>query len=172
MAQPVAVTAEDYPRVFEAGVQALRDLGFEVDRQDYRFGVVTSKPLGAPSLLEPWNRTNTTGGQMVESTLNDQRRTVRIQLEPRDGASDDASDASVAAVGTGDYQVRVEVVVERRQTPGRRLTRSTSRPRMYNRLREVPTHLREMGVPRTYWMPIGRDEQLEARLLAMMTSND
>jgi hypothetical protein len=166
--QPVAFDAPRYTPIYESALTTLRDMGFAIDRQDHRFGVISTLPLGAPTVVEPWRRTNTTFGQAMESTLNDQRRIVRVYLERAGettaGASvpgDDGADDSVA----GAYQLRIEVQIQRRQMPAQRLSGSTTIGRMRNQLREVPAPLREKDVPITYWMPVGRDGPLEDRLI-------
>ncbi len=174
VAQPVPFQAQRYDSLYHRAVQALRDAGFEIDRQDYRFGVVTTHPLGAPTVFEPWNQTNTTLGQIAESTVNDQRRVARVYLEPAGSeAADKPPDvAAGAATEAEDYQLRVEVLIERRSMAARRVTSSTSRARMFNNLRQVPTHLRDEGITRSEWIVIGRDEQLESRLLADIAGSE
>ncbi len=76
---PFEVDATDYGRVFDATVRVLRAYGFHVDRHDYRFGVITTRPLSAPSVLEPWHRTHTSESLGSQSTLNHLRR-VQVLL--------------------------------------------------------------------------------------------
>jgi len=151
MEQPLAIEADDYTRTYEAALHSLRDHGFAIDRQDHRFGVITSEPLAAPTLLEPWKPSHTTLGQTVESTVNDQQRIARIRLVPRAEAHEQ-------------YDLSVEVIVQRRQLPARRLSGSTTPRRMFNNQRQVPQPLREQNVPRSYWREVGRDRELEQRL--------
>jgi len=46
--------SDQYEAVFDATLAALRESGFRLDRVDRRFGVITTKPLEAGSILEPW----------------------------------------------------------------------------------------------------------------------
>ena len=64
------------------------------------------------------------------------------------------------------YLLRVEVMVEQLEEPGRRLSGSTSGARIYDTLSQVPEELRERGITGAYWQPLGRDPYLEQRLLA------
>jgi hypothetical protein len=45
---PQPVSAEAYRATFDASIDVLRDHGFVVGRQDYRFGRVTSQPRPSP----------------------------------------------------------------------------------------------------------------------------
>ncbi len=161
---PAAVPAEDYDAVFDQSVRTLRAMRFTVDRQDRRFGVVTSRPLVASSLFEPWYADNTTGGQVTESTLNCQRRRVRITLKPAH-ATGEAGEAETVPSDT--YLFRVEVTVERRQMPPRQLTSAAVSQLQFGRgVHNAHSALTEGGREEAYWRPIGRDAHLEQRLIA------
>jgi len=172
---PVSIAADEYPRMFQAAIDVMRDEGFIVDRQDYRFGRITSKPLTAPTIMEPWRRSANTAKQAIDSTINDQRRVVVVMLEPVDKSNPASLGADVstleqavqseALAGQGDYDVRVEVIIEQIQTPTRFLTGSTRGNSIYGHLRSVPAELDERGIGEVYWIPVGRDPYLEERLL-------
>lgn len=156
-----AVPGGQYDAVFDAAVATLRDLRFDVDRTDRRFGVVTTEPLIASSVVEPWYRDNTTARQALESTLHKQRRTVRIELKPTADAPPDGP--------AGAYQLQVVVDVERQYHPPRpihtsALGRVTYR-RAERRYRPIET---EAGIEESYWLSLGRDELLERRLAQMI----
>lgn len=167
VANPLPIAAAEYDRVFDASVRALRSMDFDVDRQDRRFGVVTTHPTGASSLFEPWRDDNTGSDQVMESTLNDQRRVARVLLKPA-GAAEETVEASPPAEGPAEYQLAVEVTVERRHVPSRPLhTAAVStgeiRGRRAGRVRSILT---EEGTLESAWWPVGRDEQMERRLIA------
>ena len=48
---PLSIKAAQYDDAYEAAKLVLREHGFDLDRQDYRFGRVSSQPLGAPSAV-------------------------------------------------------------------------------------------------------------------------
>lgn len=150
---PFQIDDREYARVFDASILVLRDYGFRVDRKDYRFGVITTMPLDSPTILEPWRGLNSTADQASEATLNSDRRIVRVNLEPD-------------PTGQPDYLLRVEVTVERRQQPQRRLTGSTDGYRLLGSLSRTPGEWSQRGIGSTYWTPISRDPYLEERLLA------
>ena len=160
---PIAVGSDEYHRVIDASVEVLRDMRFEVDRRSHRFGVVTTEPRIAPSMSEVWHPDNSTWGQMVESTLNYQRRKVRVTLEPAEvlPSADEA-----AADDPRQYMMRVEVVVERKQTPERQLTTAAFASLDFHENRAAGHEiLTERGLESEFWRPIGRDPHLEQRLV-------
>ncbi len=144
------VAATDYDRTYRAAVEVLRDMGFETARQEYRFGRITTEPLPAPTLFEPWKRTSTTLGQRVQGTVADVRRRVVVNLEPEEG-------------GGGGFEMEVRVELQRRQVPTRRLSASVGRS-VFSDLDAVPPEWRERDVAAASWRTFGRDEYLEARI--------
>jgi len=156
---PAPVPADQYRQTFEAAVQILRDLGFTIDRRDYRFGVVTTLPLASPNMFEVWNAQNTTRHQAVESTLASEQRRVNVSITApgqADGDDQTGSDAS--------YRLEVRVVLERKQIPTRRIAGSARR-NVFSNLAAPPKDLVARGVTGSYWQPVGRDPYLEARLV-------
>jgi hypothetical protein len=154
---PAPIKASEYRGTFEAAIQVLRDNGFTIDRRDYRFGRITTRPLGSPNLFEVWNTQNTTRHQAVESTLASERRRVNVIFTGPPGDADD-TDAD-----TG-YTFKVEVVLERKQIPTRRLAGSARR-NVFSNLAAPPRDLIDRGVTGSYWQPVGPDPYLEARLI-------
>ncbi len=154
---PAPITAEDYDRAYEESIETLRAYGFVIDRQDHRFGTVTARPAGAPTIVEPWIPTHSDLDQSVANTLHDERRQITIRLEP---ASEDAADTS------DPYQIRAEVMIERRSVPVAYVTGSTAGTRMMRTLRGMPAPWKDRGIAPTYWRPLRRDPTLETHLVS------
>ena len=160
LGNPAAFAGVDYDHVFDAAIVELRERRFIIDRDDRRFGVVTTRPLTASTILEPWYRDDTSLARVGESTLNADRRIVRVSLTPFEGAE-------------RRYRVGVEVQVERRQLPPRQLTTSAmGAPSLTRRGRDrfqraVRT---EEGRQEVFWKPIARDQEMEQRLLDAILS--
>jgi hypothetical protein len=152
---PTFSGSQAFALVIEASVGVLRDYGFAIDRQDYRYGLVTSRPLVAPTIFEFWRPTNTSTDQMLEATLNNQRRIVRIRLHPISRPLD---------VGT-EYQVSVQVQLQRLQQPLRTLNGSTRGNAIVSRLSSVPAEWADRGITRAYWLADGYDPLLAERIL-------
>ena len=160
---PAPLHADLYKTYFDTTIQVLRDNGYVIDRNDYRFGTITTLAQGSPTVFEVWNPQNTTGSQAVESTLTDEQRRVNVTFtRPESGG-----DGSTAVADPG-YAIEVEVILERRQTPTRRITGSARR-NVFSALSAVPKDLADKGVTGNYWQPIGRDPYLEARLMKQIS---
>lgn len=170
---PARLDTDLYKTYFDTTVQVLRDNGYVIDRNDYRFGTITTLPQGSPTLFEVWNSQNTTGYQAVESTLADEQRIVHVTLSPLTtekmvSAENKVSDTISDGVSGAGYAFEVEVRLERRQTPVRYMTGSARR-NVFTSLSAVPKDLADKGITGNYWQPIGRDEYLEARLMKQIT---
>lgn len=165
---PAPLSADLYKTYFDTAIDVLRDNGYVIDRNDYRFGTITTLGQGSPTVLEVWNPQNTTASQAVESTLADEQRRVNVTFakhEPQaatETGSDPVSEATSG--GGGGYAIEVEVILERRQTPTRRVNGSARR-NVFTNLSAVPKELADKGVTGNYWQPVGRDAYLEARLM-------
>ncbi len=161
---PIEIDASEYSRMFLASAAELRNQGFILDRQDFRFGVLTTKPVASPTALEPWHTANRTAAHAVDSTFNDQRRRVTVTFNPPESGG---ADPSIGAAATPDvYLLRVDVQIERRQVPLRYMTGSTSGRNLMGTLRRAPIELSQRGILGAYWQPIGRDPALEHHLMA------
>jgi len=170
VSNPVATPGRDYDRIYRAAIEELRDRGFHVDRQDYRFGRVSAKPVRAPFVLEFWRPHHTTAEQVGTATINHERRLITVDLKPIDDPIYDPTltDPDLEARRSPEYtryELHVEVMIERLQNPRQRLNGSTAGTRIRSDLREVPLELRERGITSAYWQPIKRDPYLERRLL-------
>jgi hypothetical protein len=165
---------ERYPEVREQIVDALRDEGFTVDRNDPRMGVFTSDPRPASTLLELFKLDNTTLAQAWESTAHQQRRRVRVIVEPADGPvevePEDASRMTQTSLNPppptfvepeGLLDLRVMVFVDRAAQPHWRVETTTRRLSS----RATEPELLERGMQPIYWQPISRDPLMEERLM-------
>ncbi len=165
---PLTINADEYEHFFHAGVEVLRRRGFQIDRQDYRFGVITTNPETSPTVLEPWCDHNSTPQQMWLSTLNHMQRRVTIMLEPVLQNDNDAIQDATADTGQStfdQFRFRVEVLLERLEQPALRMT-NASHGAGFSRLKEIPHELEIRGIEPRYWQPVGRDPYLEYRLVS------
>ncbi len=160
---PSAIPERAYEPTFSTAIEVLRDNGFTIDRRDYRFGEITTMPLGSPNLFEVWNSQNTTNEQAVESTLASEQRRVKVRFTRLDTAAEPGS-----AEGGGRYAIELEVMLERLQVPTRRLAGSARR-NVFSNLAAPPRDLIDKGVTGNYWEAVGRDPLLEARLIRQIT---
>lgn len=155
---------ERYPQVHAAIIEVLRQHGFRVARNDYRFGTVTTYPKESPTTLEFWIDDASTYAQRREDTYNAQQRTIKVQvaaLAPGDSLEDVLDDLENPEPT---YYLSVEVLIQRLQRPERYLTHSASE-RISARYTAVPTHLSRQGIDGPYAQDLTRDHRLERRLL-------
>jgi len=153
------IEARDYEATYDTAIDTLRDAGFRIARDDPRFGVITSYPKDAPTIFEPWVDDNSTYTQARDATLNDLRRVVTVKLEALENTQDRTGERDNLQ-----YELIVEVTVERRQEPTRYLTHS-ARGRIIAHYSEAPVRLAQRGLGETYWEPIGTDAHMANRLL-------
>lgn len=157
---PHRFSDQDYDRIYTAAVEALWDFGFRIDRRDHRFGRISTLPLGAATVVEPWHPQNSSTGQAVQATFLDLRRRVNVMLDP-----ETSNKAAPLHTGEGqDYLLRVEVLLEKRQLPTRGIINSGS-GRLFTRLDAVPSEWKRRGITSSYWLSVGRDPQFEAKLV-------
>ena len=169
VSNPIEVEVSDYDHMYEATREVLREYGFVLDREDYRFGRLTTEPLAAPTAVEFWRRSanSTTLRHAVESTVNDQRRIVTVRIDPvtsKSQSSDDVSESAAPMVDDS-YLLNVKVTIERHAYPLYRLSGSTSSRRLINKLRTVPVEWQQRGIKASYWQPIVRDRHFEQCLI-------
>ena len=148
---PAEIDPADYDRYYRAAEQVLEEQSLTLDRQDYRFGIITARPEPLATALEPWRRQHETIVDALRSTVNDERRLTTVFIEK------DQPDAD---------HVRVESVIERLQLPTRYLTGSTRGHRIFGVLSQTPSEWKRRGIEAAYWRPIARDEPYERMLMA------
>ena len=154
---PTTIPRELYPQAFESAVQTLRDEGFTINRMDYRFGRINTHPRAAPTVFEPFRPTYGTPASALESTFNDQRRIVNVFFDPPEPAQPDEADPPPPRR----LRLRVEVVVERRQVPGRQLTGAAQGFRVLADLDQTPAELVDRGIEGPYWHAVRRDVAMD-----------
>lgn len=158
--QPAVATVEspDFAPLWRACRKAAVDGGFKVDRQDYRTGLLTTRPLISRQAFEPWKRDVVTAHDLAQSTLATVRRTVRFQITKR---------------SDGGYEAAPKVVVERYSLVEHRITSVVQYRDVFRLTREEAFRRRDLQVnpgqatvipPPDYWYSIGRDPALERRL--------
>lgn len=161
---PLVIDSGEYTRIYTAAVQVLRDHGFRIDHHSHRLGKITTHYQPAPTVFELWLAQTTTSQQAWTNSLNEQRRMVVILLEPSGTTGNDQPTPALKV--SSDYQMRVHVMIERKQLPSRFLTGSTAGHSVFGSLSSTPTELRERGIKGAYWQPLGRNTHFEQFLIA------
>jgi hypothetical protein len=162
----------NYEYLYQHAMQTLADFGYTIDRYDFRQGVIVTFPKPAAQIVEPWRpdlATATAGG---ESTVNSQRRTIRVAIQK--------------APNTAFYEVGVQVLVERETNPkgtlagavtfrdlGTAFGRSPVSLGSDNTgIRDIPEDAAATTRPikprielKEAWYPVGRESALEQKIL-------
>ncbi|MEM6393522.1 MAG: hypothetical protein AAF797_12165 [Planctomycetota bacterium] len=145
------VPADQYHATLAAARTVLTDLGYTLDRDDHRFGILTTRPLDAATLAEVWRPDNRSAGLAAESTLSEIRRTVRVTLTPLTRSNPPTH-----------FALAVEVELARKHAPLRYLNGSART--VFATLDDLPTEWEARGLEPEYWQPVRRDATLEAHL--------
>ncbi|MFG0326521.1 MAG: hypothetical protein ACF8SC_04535 [Phycisphaerales bacterium JB037] len=168
--RPVTFTVASgrYADAIDAATRVLSDRGYEVERIDARNGVVTSRPKPTTGLLTPFDDDQSGAGDEWQDFVNVQRRTVRIVFEAPGVADEPGPSAPAAPVepppsvasSEGPWVGRIEVVVERRHRPNRRIEPESIR----RSTRFGDPELASRGMAPEYFVAIRQDPALAGRL--------
>lgn len=144
---PLSVASAEYHQAIDASIITLRDMNMIVDRQDRRFGVVTTRPQVIGSVLEPWHLDRHDSDQLMASTFNFRRRTVRITVEPAEAGAD--------------FTLHVEAIIEQQQRPQQQIHTAAARSISFQG-RSGGTQLGEMSPDvEVFWRTVGNDVAME-----------
>jgi hypothetical protein len=154
--QPAHVSVRgDFDPLWSAAERCLKDLFFEIDRRDWRSGVLSTRPLISAQWFEPWRGDVASSHARTSSTLATERRTVRIEF---------------VTLIDGMWEARPRVLVEREAVVERQITSSAMTRGAFSRrsLRGSLEADRGIELPDRYWYAVGRDPALERQLAARM----
>ena len=70
----------NYEDIFDQAEQVLTDMGFRIDRKDYRLGTISTLPEIAPQIAEPWRPDQVGWTNALENTINQDRWSVTITV--------------------------------------------------------------------------------------------
>lgn len=146
----------DFDRLWKATEGVTRHALFTLDRDDYRLGLLTSKPLVSRQFFEPWRPdVRTLRGDELSSTATI-RRTLQFYF---------------TRVGPDLWVVTPIVLVERNEITEKRLTATVNYRDAYTidiKSNDLPGGTREqdLGIflPARYWYITGRDTTMEMYL--------
>lgn len=146
-----SVMGFDFNKLCDACLDAARDEQFTIDRTDYRDGLITTRPQISPQFFEFWHRDAGSFTDVIQSSLQTIRRTIRFELS----RSED-----------GLFTARPKVLVEKLSIVQRRITSVAQYRYVFSPLSTDATFTTSEGksVPTRYWYAIGRDEAMERQL--------
>ena len=153
--QPPAATvvADDFTPLFRACRRAALASSFTIDRVDFRSGLMTTFPQVSKQFFELWRNDVAAPRDVLGSSLDTVRRTVRFEVRRRDD---------------GRYEAVPKVLVERFSLAERRITSVARFAEMFTVERTEGSRNRDRGgeLPDMYWYATGRDAAMEKRLAA------
>jgi hypothetical protein len=112
-----------YAEAFDQARDALRDMGFILDRVDAQLGVVTTQPKGTGGIATPWDQEQSAIDDRLEDAVQKHLRVVRIEFAPTGSTPGDAPGVSAPDLRLEQRPIdaQVSVSVYRLHQPGRRL---------------------------------------------------
>ena len=151
------VTSPDFQKLWDACQAECYARLFQVDREEYRLGLLTTVPTVSKQIFEPWRTDAVTVHDELESTLATIRRTLRFQIDRRPD---------------GTYAMTPRVLVERFTSTERRLTNLSQYHQAFSGARafaDSPDQSGDLQLengPVESWYALHRDPTLEADLAA------
>ena len=146
-----------YDNVWQQEMLLLHNMGFALDRQDYRLGEMTTQALQSAQIIEFWRPEHTLPTNALENTVNSQRRTVRLRISNVPGKPDF-------------YEIAIQVLVERRTNPTEAIGGPVFVEGSGFGRNAVALHS-DYAVPKpppSAWVMMGHDPDLEKKLLDLL----
>jgi hypothetical protein len=153
IAQVRAPDAAEFDRLWTAVTDVLRDHHLQLDFQDRRGGTVTTHPATAQQFFELWRSDTYGAAEHGEANLQTLRKSAVVQLR-KTGEP-------------GEFDLDVQVNVQRISQPERRITSAGGALRLFSE--KSPTNEGTAPEPE-YWIDLGRDGKLESKLVSEILS--
>ncbi len=151
-----AQTPESYNQLYDAAAESLRRQWFRLDRQDRTNGIVTTFPETSANWFEVWRPQPSPGYYWWEANLATVQRQATVRIEP--------------AADQGTYDLTIEVKRLRYSLPERQVDNPAAAQRLYSNAAPTSEGRTERASQTARWIPLGRDAEMEERLLADITS--
>lgn len=156
-----SVVYDSFPTLYKTCENVARDFGFQIDRIDYRTGLLTTVPLDSAQIWEFWRPDVRTLADKQRSTISTIRRTIRFEfVRNLDGT----------------FECTPKVLVERKTTQERRITSVALYRGAFTAetSKDMPTGTKESDegfmIPAKFWYAIGRDPALEKKLAHVISA--
>lgn len=152
--EAIAVDQASFDQVWDACVDSLKDKGMVIDRQDRRFGIITTKPMVGKQFFEFWRNDAANSDDPMLSSMHTIRRTVNVR---------------VTSQGPTRYQVAVEAQAQRASLPGGEVDSVVEAFELLDRQGVSPYPRRRdytKPKPKPEWVDLGREPALEQNILA------
>lgn len=155
--QPAAaqVQASDFDHIWNTCKSVARSYLYQLDREDYRDGLITTVPMISKQWFEPWRPDTGTVGAMLANSTSAFRRTLRFEIDRN---------------ADNTFTITPKVLVERQALLERRVTDASQYRLAFAgaSLRQSPRYSYTFDsdvnpniVPYKYFYPIARDTEME-----------
>ena len=146
------VSFADYQKLWDACAQTLVNDQFELDRQDFREGKLTTWPLISKQFFEIWRSDAGTLHDIWLDSTQTIRRTVWFEI---------------SRGPDGGYVATPKVLIEQSSHPERRITAVAQFSAAFSSTDQAPTRQTAAGtvVGNYYWYALGRDNDMERELV-------
>jgi hypothetical protein len=147
----VHVACTNFDSLWDNSVRVAHSNYFVIDRQNYRQGLLTTRPLISKQFFEPWRSDVGDFHSLLQSSLGTVRRTIHFDIRK---------------LPDGSYTATPKVLVERHSVAEHRITSVTQYQDVFSTDRPLEETSDEEGatVVPDYWFAIGRDYALERDL--------
>ena len=153
----VTVSADNYDALLNYCQTTLKARRFDIDRTDYRSGIIRTRPMISKQFWEIWRGDVITAYDLEKSSLATYRRTVRWQI---------TKSPSGPSGPSGQFDAQPWVLVEHFTASPTRITSVTGTNSSLSSAETVsgvsPDTLQIIG--NQYWYAVGRDYALEKQL--------
>lgn len=156
----VTFDAAEYPAVFQAAKDTLREYEFELERVDARLGVITTRPRPWAGLATPWIPFATDAGDAVVGLIQPEQRACRVRFEAESLSNSSDSLAADLRASQGPMRATVEVVTLRLERPGRRI----GAPSVRMKSQTINPEWAEAGLQPAYVVEAGPDHALAVEI--------
>ncbi len=148
--KPGVATIEhrDFQTLMDACEDVARNYLFEIDRVDYRQGVLTTRPMTSKQFFEVWRHDSAKASDTERNSLATYRRTLRFDVTKK---------------ADGTYQAAPKILVERWAQAERRITSAANFGGPGSGSEVSGTVESDQGVelPKSYWYAVERDYAME-----------
>ena len=146
------VTHLQFQPLWDACEATARGYTFPIDRQDYRQGLLTTKPVVSKQFLEPWRKDAGTVGDVLRSSIATVRRHIRFEIERTEAGT---------FTMVPKVLIERETIIERRLTSVAQYRYSFAGPAS---TAQTSVQTDAIDLPVQYWTPIGRDAVMEKEI--------
>jgi hypothetical protein len=151
------VASSDFQKLWNASADEARARLFEIDRTDFRSGLLTTKPLVCKQFFEVWRSDDVTLRDVTLSSIQPIRRTIHFEFR---------------RLPDGLYEMSPKVLVERESVSERRVSSVTQYQQATASIPGLGTPETDLGqsLPDNYWYAVSRDDALERDLASAIRS--